>query len=108
MGSRFLIPTDGILPGAYESNNLGIAVGDILHHVAPVTPYGAEIEEPETVFFLRALEDRLRPGVPFGGFFRVRDEELEPDGSQQDDCAKRHGLQLQSAGALACGESLNQ
>jgi hypothetical protein len=45
-------------------DDLVIAIGRIVHHVAPVTPYGAEIEQHQLVFGGSLLEDIVRPVVP--------------------------------------------
>ena len=85
-----------------------VAIGDVLHHVTPMAPHRAEIEKHEAVFLLRALENCLRPRMPFDGFFRARGADWSQNASRRMTKRRDMTLEPQVLGPLARGESLDQ
>jgi len=64
IGTLVLVDTDRKESLANQPDHLRIAVGGLLHDVAPVAPHGAQVEEDEALLGLGTLEDALVPGLP--------------------------------------------
>src|SRR4029077_11648312 len=65
--ARILIYLDSNVARAEKPDHLGIAVGDVLHHVTPVAPDCTQIEKNKSVFRPRSLKDLLGPRLPVDG-----------------------------------------
>ena len=64
VGACVLIDAHRDVPRLDELDHLGIAVGHLVHDVAPVAPDGFQIQQHKAMFACSALEHCVGPGLP--------------------------------------------
>ena len=64
VGARVLIDFDQDVALVQQADNNWVAIGDVVHDMAPVAPHCFQVEQDEFMFRTCLPEGRIRPGLP--------------------------------------------